>query len=205
MYGLDIRRSTNPVENIDIQAGRSSAVVSVKLSVGEGDVFVDDMSFDALGSVDESVAIADVSLYLDQDEDGRLSNADNLLADGVVINSDNGSADFTDLGMVLTANTVEHWLLVVTLEDAAAPGETVEFQLVDNSKVDSAGLLPVTPIVETGAFPVNSDQASIVQKMPSGEDIMQAILTGNGYDPAMDLNNDGVVDVADAVMAEQIF
>ena len=205
LYGLDIRRSTNPVENIDIQAGRSSAVVSVKLSVGEGDVFVDDMSFDALGSVDESVAIADVSLYLDQDEDGRLSNADNLLADGVVINSDNGSADFTDLGMVLTANTVEHWLLVVTLEDAAAPGETVEFQLVDNSKVDSAGLLPVTPIVETGAFPVNSDQASIVQKMPSGEDIMQAILTGNGYDPAMDLNNDGVVDVADAVMAEQIF
>ena len=204
LYGLDIRRSTNPVEVFDIQAGRSSTVVSIKLSVGEGDVFVDALSFESLGSADESVAITDISLHLDQDEDGRLSNGDSLLVNGVLVGSDNGTADFTDLGLVLAANSVEHWLLVVTLADAATLGTTIEFRLADNTRVDSAGLLPVTPILETGAYPVNSDQATIVQKLPSGEDIMQAILTGNGYFPAMDLNNDGVVDVADAVMAEQM-
>lgn len=203
LFGLDIRRVDNPSGNTNIQAGRSGVSVAMKLSTGEGSVAVQSMTFAALGSIDESTELTGLSLYLDQDQDGALTFGDVLLRGGATFSVNDGEATFESLNLIIPGDSVEHWLLVAELDASATLGGTVEFQLLNNAKVDSAGVFPSTIIVETGAFPVNSDVATVVAQQPTAEEIKQAIISGAGYQAAMDINGDGVVDVADVVIAER--
>jgi hypothetical protein len=205
LLGLDIRRVNDPPENINIEAGRSSAVAALKLTTGEGSVLVESMRFLAQGSADESTAITDMSLYRDDDEDGLLSEPDTLLAGGVSVPVNDGEAVFEELNAAISANSTEHWLLVTGLDAQAIAGETIEFKLIDNSKVESGGLFPPTLIVETGTFPLYTDVALITERLITPADIEEALMTGGGYDADMDVNGDGVVDVADLVAAERAY
>ena len=130
-----------------------------------------------------------------------LSNTDPLIGGPVPADSDNGAAVFSDLNASIPSDTVQHWLLVVSLDAAAAQGQSIEFALQNNSDVDSQSLLPPAPILETGSFLVASDIGTIIMALPTPEELQAALTSGVGATPDMDINGDGVIDAADVVAA----
>jgi hypothetical protein len=75
--------------------------------------------------------------------------------------SNNGLATIPDIDASIPGDTVQRWLLFVSVDAGATPGQTLEFTLQDNTKVASRSVLPSTPITETGGFPLTSDLATI--------------------------------------------
>jgi hypothetical protein len=201
--GLDIRRMQEPPAGISAPPGQDRAIVAIKLTTGPNPAMVEAMEFAASGSADETTALDGVSLYHDADDDGALSATDPPLAGPVTVASNNGVATFPDISASIPGDTVQRWLLVVSVAAGATPGQTLEFTLLDNTKVTSRSVLPSTPITETGGFPLTSDLATIGTSSVTPQDIQDAILSGAGYNPDMDINGDGVVDVADVVAASQ--
>lgn len=201
--GLDIRRMQEPPASISAPPGEERVIAAIRIATGENPALVESVEFVASGTADESSALDGVSLYLDGDDDGQLSATDSLLAGPVTIASNNGVAAFAGFDASIPSETVQRWLLVVSVDAGATLGQTLEFTLLDNTKVTSRSVLPSSPITETGGFPLVSDLATIGTSSITPQDIQDAILTGAGYDPDMDINGDGVVDVADVVAAAQ--
>lgn len=201
---LDIRRVAEPPENINVQAGRDSVIAAIALTTGGNAAEVESMSLQASGSADESTDVTGLGLYHDANEDGVLSNTAPLIGGPVPVDSDDGTAVFSDLNASIPGDTVQHWLLVVSLDAAAAQGQSIEISLQNNSDVDSQSLLPPAPILETGSFPVASDIGTIIMALPTPEEIQAAITSGVGATPEMDINGDGAIDAADVVAAENL-
>jgi hypothetical protein len=199
---LDIRRAEEPPEVVEVAPGQDNVMVVMAITTQDFAARVESMNFDASGSADESTAVSGVSLYRDADDNGFLSFGDQLLAGPVPVAADDGTAVFADIDASIPGNTVQHWLLVVSLDAAATLGQTIEFTLANNTEVDSSGILPSGPITESGNFPLLSDLGTIAfDAPPTAQEIQQAITSGMGIDPDMDVNGDGQVDVADVVAA----
>jgi hypothetical protein len=126
---------------------------------------VSSLTLTASGSLDDSSAIAFVSLWSDRDRDGRIDAQDPLLATSDGFQTDNGTLRLDlDPATVIGADESQHWLLQYTSSARWSAGES--FAVSVESSGDVVAIHPgssgAAAQVE-GIYPLRSDTFSVVQ------------------------------------------
>ncbi len=194
---VDIRRDpSEPTSRTEPNNQLPIPVLPLKLTAPPNvSVSIETITFDALGSIDESTGLQGVALYRDEDNDGTITSLDTLLGELQPITEDDGSVTLSPAAF-LQADTSEHWLLAASPTYGTDPDFTLEFQLASGLKVDSRTALSNTPILETGTFPALSDTVTLTAAPDpyetwrstqfSGTDLSDDNISGRNADPDKD-------------------
>ena len=126
----------------------------MKLTVTEGDVYINTITLDASGTADDAAAFTALKLYWDNYADGAVSDGDELV-DTTVFASDNGRAGFTGIYTGLNDGDEKHLLLVADIASGIPQGADFTLKIDDFDGLDLRGFIASGSLPwETGKFMV---------------------------------------------------
>ena len=124
-------------------------------------MLVDRIRLQAEGTFYEKEDITSVAVYRDTDGNHTYSSKNKMVGQAKQF-VDVDSLDFLyDSGGVISPGTPELWLIVNVLSDNAPNDGSVTMQIKDVDAIESRGIFPSTPIVESDEFPLLSDTLSL--------------------------------------------
>ncbi len=130
----DDNPSTTTVEN----TAEYHVFLQAKFTANPADtILIDTLSIAEKGTVDESTAFTEVSIYLDGDNNGLLDFVNDIdLGEGTRIGN---NFRFTSLGQEIEPNQSKNYLVVATLNGSAPENKTIQFEIPLNDSVKAIG------------------------------------------------------------------
>ena len=184
-------------------------VLIVGVIAVQDSVRVDGLTLDAAGSLLDNTQIDGVSIYRDEDRDGRITHVDSLLAGPFSYNSDNGQVNCILPGVVVEANGSQQWIIVYETSEEGEAGTTFSTGLLNAMAVEAEYTSTGEAAVPVGPFPVRSDEFSVFSEVsetePSLKDVISVLQMMAGMQPTSaidttgDINNDGAIGLPEAI------
>jgi len=164
--------AANPASGFVFPGSSDVPLAQMKLTVAEGNVYINGLGFDAEGSANDSTAFTALNLYWDNDADGTVSDGDEKI-ETTVFPMDNGRAMFNDVYTVLNEGDTAHLLLVADISDSIGAGEEFTLTVDDFDGIDLRGFIAGGLPWETGSFMVPSEDllVSLGPNCPQGGDM----------------------------------
>ena len=185
-------------------------VLVLGVIAAEEGVQVNRLTLASAGSLLDDTQLDGVSIYLDDDRNGRLTHDDQRMAGPFVYNADNGEVDLNLSGIIVEANDAQQWIIVYHTNRAVEESTTFSAWIADALAVDAVFTSSQTAAVPQGPFPAASDQFTVVlAKKFTLADLILILQMLSGLEPAFvidtdeDINHDGKIGLHEAIWALQ--
>ncbi len=155
-FGLKIERSDTATAEAAGPGATKMPVLKLTLTAVNADIRVNRLAIDASGTMDDASHVAAAYLYLDNNADGRITDADTLLAGPAGFVLDNGQVVFTNFSVTLPANTQQKWLMAYTLASSAPAGANFQAAVKTQASVNALLALSGAAITPGPTFPITS-------------------------------------------------
>lgn len=184
--------TNNPAASSIANDAANVSMLQFNLSASDvEDIDISSITFKANGTGDDlnDIKVNTIKLYSDENSDGLYSDGtDVFIGQGSSFSADNGTISISAAGFTLTANTSSDYILIMSFDSTATPGETFSVQIQNNVAINATGATSSNSITPPSVnFPIYgknktiSDVGSITMSVgsnsPANGDILKSSST----------------------------